>query len=537
MTAPHERPSTGLRWLAAARVVGVIALIACVGMPFLVCRFPPLTDFPFHAVGSSIVRHHGDPAFGFERQFDLTPLSVPYCSLYVLGAFFMLFFDAVVATKLAATVLLSAVPIGLGTLAWGLRKSPWLGLTAAPLVWGHLTHWGFINFVSAIGIYMAVVGLSLRALTEPKRRTTGLLVLSVVLLHFTHVFRVPFALLSMGLVLVCLYPVTRRVFPVVLAIGVSGALFTSFWLLKPATLYAAPSFDPAVGRLLDIPRYVFDSFNDPWERQTFYLHFGVVFAVSIGSVVAARWAPHADAQDRSRREARATHLAVAGCVVGVLISYLVLPMEAGLVWYIFPREATLVVVVALALLPDLPRQPTARAGALFALSLSVWITTARVTQAWNTFDAQTADFSEISKRIPKAPRLSYLVFDHRGSNRTVTPFVHLPAYVQAEKGGHLSFHFAAFNASPFRYSKGADALVPPPFPHRWEFRPNLFEVREHGAFFDWFLVRSERDPRDWFAADRTIEFVERRGTWWLYERRRSGPGGLRERRLPGANTP
>ena len=519
MTAQREVHSKAPRWVTGVRALALVAAIACVVMPFFICRFPPLTDFPFHAVGSSILRHHGDSAFGFEQQFELTPLSVPYCSLYVLGAFFMLFLDTVVASKLAAAVLLSAVPIGVGTLSWGLRKSPWLGLAGAPLVWGHLTHWGFINFVSAIGIYLAIVGLSLRALAEPKRRTTVLLVLSVVLLHFTHVFRVPFALLSMGLVVACLYPATRRVFPVALAMGVSATLFASFWFLKPGGLYAAPAFDPALGRLLDLPKYVFDSFDDPWERRTFYLHFAIVFAVAVGSIVARRLRSDAIHEVQERRLARVSRMAVGGCLAGVLASYVALPMEVGLVWYIFPREATVLVLVSLALVPDLPRTPHARAAALLAVSASLAVTTVRVARTWRAFDEQTADFSRISERIPQAPRLSYLVFDHRGSNRSVTPFLHLPAYVQAEKGGHLSFHFAAFSASPFRYSQRRDAVVPPPFPHRWEFRPNLFEVRTHGRFFDWFLVRSEGDPARWFAADPTIEFVERRGSWWLYERR------------------
>lgn len=492
-------------------------------LPFFVCRFPPLTDFPFHAVGASIFRHHGDPAFAFDRQFELTPLTVPYCSLYALGAFFMLFTDAVVATKLAAAVLLSAVPIGLGTAAWGLRKSPWIGLAGAPFIWGHLTHWGFINFVSAIGIYLAVLGLSLRALTEPSRRTTALLVLSVVLLHFTHVFRVPFAILSMGVVLACLYPVTRRAAPVLVAMGVSLALFASFWLLKPSGLYAAPTFEFTLERLGDVPKYVFDSFEDPWERRTFYIHLAVVFVVSGVAIVLARgraWSrAREDAWSDDRAIALASHLAIALCALGVLASYLVLPIEIGLAWYIFPREATTLMLVSLALLPDLPRPPLARAGALLALGASLLVTTVRVSRAWHAFDEQTADFSEITRRIPRAPRLSYLVFDHRGTNKKVTPFLHLPAYVQAENGGFLSFHFAAFDASPFRYSRRRDAVVPPPFPRRWEFKPQLFEVRRDGAFFDWFLVRSEGDPSRWFAGDGSIELVEQRGRWWLYERR------------------
>ena len=38
-----------------------------------------------------------------------------------------------------------------------------------------------------------------------------------------------------------------------------------------------------------------------------------------------------------------------------------------------------------------------------------------------------------------------------GSGAINTPFIHLPAYVQAERGGWLSFQFATWGASPVVY--------------------------------------------------------------------------------------
>ena len=48
--------------------------------PFSVATFPPITDFPFHASATSILRHYWDPAWGFQKQFTLHPLEVPYMS-------------------------------------------------------------------------------------------------------------------------------------------------------------------------------------------------------------------------------------------------------------------------------------------------------------------------------------------------------------------------------------------------------------------------------------------------------------------------
>ena len=117
----------------------------------------------------------------------------------------------------------------------------------------------------------------------------------------------------------------------------------------------------------------------------------------------------------------------------------------------------------------------------------------------------------------------YLVFDHGGSNRASTPFLHLPAYIQAERGGFLGFNFAWWDAAPMMFRKPEDpeAVLPPRTPVRWEWTPSLFRVRQHGAFFDWFLVRAARSPDAIFGEDAEIRPVDHVGMWWLYRRVRT----------------
>ncbi len=141
--------------------------------------------------------------------------------------------------------------------------------------------------------------------------------------------------------------------------------------------------------------------------------------------------------------------------------------------------------------------------------------------AHRAFDATTDDFHEVTRKVPHAPKLLHLVYDHDGSPARVSPYRHLPAYVRAEKGGWPSFSFAWLGHSPLRFRDPSEqgAVVPPKPPPRWEWTPHRFRLFEQGRFYDWFLVRSKRNPRGVFTGDQRIHLVAHEGTWWLFERR------------------
>src|SRR5512146_2055265 len=118
-------------WLGRVRrkpfdaLTALVALAACtyvVVYPFAVATYPPMTDFPFHASATSILRHYWDPAWGFEKQFTLHPLEVPYMSMYVIGALFALVLPIHLAAKASAVVMLALLPAGLAVLFHGMRK-------------------------------------------------------------------------------------------------------------------------------------------------------------------------------------------------------------------------------------------------------------------------------------------------------------------------------------------------------------------------------------------------------------------------------
>jgi hypothetical protein len=270
-------------------------------------------------------------------------------------------------------------------------------------------------------------------------------------------------------------------------------------------------------RLQQVPELLFDDFVGPDENALAVRSFGVLGVVSCLSFLFTRLAArHKPKRSDSRFRVRAA-LVVFGVAAVYLGMFLVLPMSIGVWWYVYPREIVAALFMALALVPDLPDDPRAKVVLISAVGLFAAGQARFVADNYRDFERQTADFRDILEFIPKAPRLGYMMLDLSGTKQRVSPYLHLPAWVQAEKGGWLSFHFVSWRQSPIRYREGS-ADVPPPTPLRFEWMQGTFDVRTRGRFFDWFLVRSRRSPDRRFAVDPTLHRVAARGSFWLYRR-------------------
>lgn len=526
--APMSGPPP-LLWLAW--VCAVATIVYVIGAPFWAAEYPMMTDFPFHAASSSIFRHYLDPAWHFHEQFVFQLFAVPYVTFYAVAAIFMLVLPPILATKLAAALMLTLMPAGLMVLCWGLRKSPLLGLWGLVPVWGAVTHWGFINYVAALGLFAMALGLALRLAERSSPKLQGMLLAVLVLLFFTDVSQFPTTMLMLLVVAVVMQGRVDSVRGVVIPAAVATALFVAWWATTTEPVAALVGWFrlPDWSRLLDVGRYAFDIFvgdDDTVMFRRVGLLFGVTAVVLL--VVAAL---------RLRSWPRGGWVVPAHAVVGIAILvfgvlYLTLPMERGVWWYVFPRESTAAIFLVPALLPNLPRKTWAHLAFVIWTAVAIAPLAEHVADAHREFGTTTTHFREIIRELPKAPKLLYLVYDHEGSRAQSSPYVHLPAYAQAERGGWLSYHFAQFGSSPFRYRDESDpeAEIPPETPARWEWSPQLFQLDEHGAFFDWFLVRRTSAPDQLFAADPSISRVAHFENWWLYHRPRRPAG-------PAAKTP
>ena len=516
-----------LSWLAW--VCATATIVYVVGAPLWLADYPMMTNFPFHAASSSVFRHYADAGWHFQEQFQFQVFAVPYVTLYALAAILMLVLPPVVATKLAAAIMLALLPIGLMVLCWGLRKSPFLGLWGLVAVWGVPAHWGFVSFLGSLGLFAMVLGLGLRVVDRPSLKLQGVLVAVLVLLFFTHFYRFPFAVVMLLLIAAVMHGRADSIRGLLIPIGVSTALFVA-WATTSANLQI-PDIDwawpPDWSRMSEASMYATDIFIGD-EDGFVFRRTGLLFAVTAVALLAIAVA-------RLRSWPKGNWVVPSHAVVGVAILvflglYLTLPMELGVWWYVFPREITAAAFLLPALLPDLPRKTWAQLGFVIWTAVAVAPLGEFVADAHEEFSTTTVHFREIVRELPEAPKLLYLVYDHEGSRARNSPYIHLPAYVQAERGGWLSFHFAQTGTFPFRYRDESDpnAVAPPQTPVRWEWSPQLFQLDEHGEFFDWFLVRRSNSPDSLFAPDLSIQRVAHFENWWLYHRPRASAGPTRK---------
>ena len=132
--------------------------------------------------------------------------------------------------------------------------------------------------------------------------------------------------------------------------------------------------------------------------------------------------------------------------------------------------------------------------------------------------------SASTRKLPRAPKLLYLVFNHDGSTRSITPFIHLPAWVQAEKGGALSASISsAGTTARLGIAKTARTRRPPCRSTGSGTRAGSASRRtarsSTGSWCD-----ATATPATCFAADRSIHLVDHDGSWWLFKRDRPAPG-------------
>ena len=511
--------------------LALLAAVAVLLAPLVVVTYPPLTDLPLHAAQMAIFGRLADPAYGFAEQFQLQLVQAPSFGPYLVGGGLGRVLPIALAAKLTTALCVAMLPVGLASYFRAAGRSPMLGVVGLGLVWNQLTHWGFIGFVAATGLTLLAMSATLRLLREPTRRRSWALGLALLAVPLFHVSRAPIAVAAVILLAVAIYPATRRLWPIVPAVMPTLALLGAWWWTSSAPLGSLVFGRPDWSRLDNLtPRLWLAYVGDAGAAER-ALVTGLAAALVGSRFAPAGWSPsrlvaagQRDPNPAERPLAWSVGVSAVPLVLALahLGLYLTLPMSIGRWWYVFPREVLPAVLFLLAATPGLPRLVGIRMPLVAAVCVAAALHGGFITDQFQRFERLTTDFRHALSQTPARPRLMYLVFDHGDFPKRTSPFVHLPGWVQAEKGGSLSHHLVNLNLYPVAYRGGPHRRglrTPPDLGEKWAWRPQDFRVEKHGAWFDTFLVRNRRvDPSVLFDRDPNVQLMGRFGTWYLYRR-------------------
>jgi hypothetical protein len=505
-TITTTRPSMRTPPVSTGLVLAALAAGTALALPFWVGRVVPLLDLPQHLALVAVLRHHGDPAWGFERFFDVEWATLtPYWTYYAAATALSWLMPVETATRLYLTAGALAWPWAGIALCRARGSSPWLGLLVAPLALDTNLYLGFVSYTSGVLLLFFLSALFLRYLERATWPSGVATALGAGLLFFTHVQ--PFVFF---LALSAWFAATAR------ALRWPGRLGRLLPLL-PATLGLFVPWIYAqfiAGRQGSGARYTFGRigslralFRSPLESLT-DLPSSIAGAFQDRSdlVLLAGWAALvAWAVPASRVRMR---LVVP--VLLALLGYFAAPMSIAGQWNIGPRFATLAALLLVAVLDvDLPLARRIGAAAA-ALAVLVGVNAAR---EHIHFDREAGAFDRALEAIPRGSRVLPLIFENRGQVIATWPYLHIGQYAMVRGGGVVSSTLARVPAFPIRLRdpKSLPALDP--------FQPRWFRYETAGLAYDVFLLRGAGAVERAAFPPGSVDVVFDEGDWTVLRRR------------------
>ncbi len=477
-------------------------LVAC---PFLIVRFPPITDLPQHVAQIRLlletVGHLDSP---YTVQW-FTPYALVYA---LIGAAW-----AVVGPLDAGRIAMLAIGLlwvgATHHLAAVRDRSPAAATLASTLFFSHVVYWGFYNFLFTWPIFALWLILTTG---ERARRVAwtdlALLLGCAVLLYASHVlwlaaavlwlvvsglvFRVPLGSLALRL---------SSVMPVLVGVAV--------WFphLDERGFRSVTAWGPSpLARLA--PKWLLDA--------AFGALAGPVEPIILGGIVAwlafglwGAWSRRPGGRGSTDREL----LLAAGLFLALA---LFLPRQHTNTIRFAQRWMPFAMTLGILALPVPPLRSLVQRAIALGFLATMTLTTAAV---WHTFERTSlAGLRAALEALPERPRVIGLDYVESTPLLKTRPLMQVFAYSQVVHGGRLNFSFAEF----------APSLVVDALPQRRPWTPGLEWFPESArpgdfAYFDYALINAGPDLHRRVAEEFPIVPVTISGTWRLYATRGARP--------------
>lgn len=473
------------RWVAAG-------CMAAVAVPFLLVRFPPITDLPQHAAQIRLLLEALRSAESPYAVQWLTPYGLSYS---LMGAAWALS-GPVLAGRLAflALALLWVGAVHL-LAAWHGRPLAQAVLASA-LVFNHALYWGFFSFLFGWALFVLWMRATVPSEALTPRRALGFTGLAF-LLYLSHALWFAAAVVWLGIdglrARIGWRAQVLRGFTVVPVAALAAFWFTRLQgrSFESGTVWMSPLARLAPTAIRDA---VLGGLQGPAE-SLFLSAVGIWCAVAL-----------VQGRDGWRERIDTRLLALAAMFFAL---YLVLPVKFQNTIRFGERWLPLAAVGLVLALPA----PSRRGRGLVVLPGALLALFCGTTAAyWMAFEAgEMSGMEEALAALPEAPRVLGLSYSQSSPLLKTYPFVQDFAYAQVRRGGTLSFSFADFAPSlvvyrPPRHIDWTPAL---------EFLPERVRP-EDVVHFDFALVRADENTQREVSRRLGLLPATASGVWRLY---------------------
>lgn len=485
-----------------------VLLGAAVCLPLFVTPFLPLQDLPDHVGLANLI---GDILAGnglAAEHYRVQGLPLPYLTMYLLLALFGAIFGPLLGAKLVVAFTVLCIPLGAMRLLMALKRNPRMGLFAFALVWDHNLYWGWVAYAMGNGLALFALAHLLESETVKGAllRAGGWSIL-VALTH-AHAFG---NYVVLGAVMVFARTPVRRRLALHGAGLLPGVLILVPWVVDRMT--AGGAADTAKGLGLgwhSLPHklghlYTY-SIGDP-TGPTGEALSALAFVLVLLAPLALSGLRRGEALPEDR-----------GATLGFLAAaalYLALPMQLSRPidqWYIYPREASWVLLWALCV----PRAELAgrwRAMYLLPAVAATALMSIAVTGQFADFGRRARPFLDIIAQTKANRAVLALTLDDGDPRMRLGVYNQFHAYIVATRGGYDPYLFD--NPSQVVVFRG-DRKRPAP---AWN-RMHEFSMTAHAPHYDYILVQGlARDPvrEGALATGHTVKRLAQAGRWRLYE--------------------
>ncbi|MBI3557255.1 MAG: hypothetical protein HY074_13410 [Deltaproteobacteria bacterium] len=487
-------------WLAAVALFTLAAL-----WPIWSDRFLAMQDYPLHLLQTQMIQFRNDPAFDYSRNFELVLSAGPYMTFYALTLAFGLLFPIEVAGKLSVSVYVLLVA-GLVLAISRYRRTDfpsWGLLVFFPLIFNQQFFLGNVNFLYSMPLLLLAL-LDLERAHKGPWSAVRMLGWQLSL-FFTH----PFTFLlyvAMGAFLL-LWDMRLKSRPAAhwrLVLLTAAGCLQACWLLferqasqAEGAIAAAPKWVPLKSSL----NYLGFMFNSGGFSRLAVIPWLAVLAV----VALALWQ---ERKSRARHSLRYLWLAAA-CALAVFV----FPFRLYDYTFINLRMAALAYFFVALFLGGVRFSPVA--VAVLVLSLA-WCMFGLIAKQ-HRISVEIAEVLPVVEVIPRNSTLLPLVFDRSSpefAGTTFDPHLHDHNYYHLVVGGGFNPYLFQTHLNPVRYKPQARRPAPA------QYQPFLFRYEQHGAPYQYYLVRGGR-PADEAYFSRFSTVIKKSGRWALYRQRAS----------------